>query len=208
MFCYIYGMAKNQFTHESFNPALLMPVTIDNYWSHVNKTEGCWLWIGSKTLSGYGCFKSPYIPTRSAHRISYILAGKELSASDTLDHLCGTRNCVNPEHLDPCPIGENLRRSPNTRSAKRRAQTHCLNGHLLSGENVYSPRPNVRVCRICQRKRIADWQYEKRFDKEYRLKRNVQQAAAKRRRVACQKEMGPKIGVMETGQCSEIVTKQ
>lgn len=191
MFCYIYGMAKNQFTHESFNPALLMAVTVENYWSHVQKTDGCWLWTGSLTLAGYGSFHSPYIATRSAHRISYILAGKELSASDTLDHLCGTRNCVNPEHLDPCPLGVNLSRSPNTRGAKRRLQTHCLNGHLLSGENVYSPHPNVRVCRICQRKRVSDWDWQRRMnDPEYSKRRREQRAQRRRERLGVSKGNG------------------
>lgn len=154
MFCYIYGMAKNQFTHESFNPALLMAVTVDNYWSHVQKTDDCWLWTGSLTLAGYGSFHSPYIATRSAHRISWILSGRELASSDTLDHSCPNRNCVNPGHLEPMSIGDNVRRSKNTFATINAAKTHCKAGHPFDEANTYHTKKGGRCCRICRDTRV------------------------------------------------------
>ena len=176
-------MARNQFTHESFDPALLMPITIENYWSHVHKTDGCWLWIGSLTLAGYGSFHSPYIPTRSAHRIAWILSGRDLAATDTLDHLCGTRNCVNPEHLDPCPLGVNLERSDKTISAINSAKTHCNAGHVFDEKNTYYVKTGGRCCRKCRYLRVLAWTKEKRdSDPEFRKRDNARKAAAKRRR--------------------------
>lgn len=39
------------------------------------------------------------------------------------------------------------------------AKTHCLRGHLLSGENLYvPPRTNSRNCRTCRAQRLKQWQ--------------------------------------------------
>lgn len=43
-------------------------------------------------------------------------------------------------------------------AAKRRAQTHCKNGHPLSGENLYlHPSGSRRVCKTCLRKHKAEY---------------------------------------------------
>jgi hypothetical protein len=44
-------------------------------------------------------------------------------------------------------------------AAKRRAQSKCKNGHLLTEENVYRPpkRPTRRHCKLCQKNRKKEW---------------------------------------------------
>lgn len=68
------------------------------FFSKVEKTEGCWIWRGAMTASGYGVFsiKCKYI---RAHRASYIIHHGDIPDSSLVLHSCDVRNCVNPDHL-------------------------------------------------------------------------------------------------------------
>lgn len=71
--------------------------------------DGCWEWNGG-TQQGYGIatYRMREDGFRTAHRWYY--AQRHGHCPDTLDHLCRNRRCVNPDHLEPCPRGENVRR--------------------------------------------------------------------------------------------------
>lgn len=87
--------------------------------------------------------------TERAHRYAYEMLVTEIPDGLTLDHLCGTPNCVNPWHLDPCPSGVNSKRA-HTRSMCRRGL------HSLETEDnlIRRPgKPGERECRACARDR-------------------------------------------------------
>jgi len=71
--------------------------------------SACWLWRGGTDRLGYG---SVYADgrTRSAHRVAYELAFGSIPAGLVLDHLCRVPRCVNPLHLEPVTVRENLLR--------------------------------------------------------------------------------------------------
>ena len=73
---------------------------IDRFWKKVRKTAeaGCWLWTGSTIKGGYGTIKVNGV-VMLAHRVSWILAGRELPGSLWVLHDCDTPPCVNPDHL-------------------------------------------------------------------------------------------------------------
>jgi hypothetical protein len=78
------------------------------FWTKVlcNIATGCWLWTGAITWAGYGrvfLYRSPEgrIVTAQAHWVSLQLAGIEVPDGLVLDHLCGNRLCVRPNHLEP-----------------------------------------------------------------------------------------------------------
>lgn len=109
--------------------------------------SGCWIWTGGINASGYGVFRSSrqYL----AHRASYELHCEEIPEGKQLDHLCRTRCCVNPDHLEAVDPIENYRRG----HAKyvQLNKTHCPSGHAYSEENVYRSRDGKRICRECGR---------------------------------------------------------
>lgn len=100
----------------------------------VNAETGCWEWQAARSPGGYGFERQ-----RRAHRVSYELHVGPIAAGLVLDHLCGVPHCVNPDHLQPVTPEENRRR-------QHERQTHCHNGHPLSGENLAL----VRICRTCR----------------------------------------------------------
>jgi hypothetical protein len=121
------------------------------FWAKVQKTDGCWLWTGA-LASGYGYFgrMTPNGPKNFlAHRIAYEQLVGLIPAGLVIDHLCRNRRCVNPAHMEPVTIRENLLRgeSPPAQNARR---THCKYGHEYTKENtsVYHAK---RFCLTCRK---------------------------------------------------------
>lgn len=72
------------------------------FWSRVEKTDGCWLWLGSvcKT-TGYGHFhlKEPSRREIWAHRVAWIFNNGSVPPGLGVLHYCDVRPCVRPDHL-------------------------------------------------------------------------------------------------------------
>ena len=103
---------------------------------------GCWLWWGANDgKAGYGRCGPGYGPTRQAHRLSYIHFKGPIPDGLELDHLCGNPPCVNPDHLEPVTLRENVQRA----KAKR---LRCRNGHVRTSENTYFWKRKY-LCKIC-----------------------------------------------------------
>jgi len=72
----------------------------DRFWAKVNKTDSCWLWMGSKAgdRRNYG---SLYWrgTNRRAHRVAYELEYGSIPDGLYVCHQCDTPECVRPTHL-------------------------------------------------------------------------------------------------------------
>lgn len=90
--------------------------------------SGCHQWLASLASPGYGKF-SVDGRYHLAHRYAYEIANGPIPKGLTIDHLCRNRGCVNPEHMEPVTIGENVLRSPLFIGHVKRARTHCPRGH-------------------------------------------------------------------------------
>ena len=94
-----------------------------------------------------------------AHRVAYEALIGPIPKGLCLDHLCRVRYCVNPAHLEPVTVRENVLRgiSPPAVNARKRL---CKNGHALSGRNLYLKTrygwPG-RECRTCKRLLARRW---------------------------------------------------
>jgi hypothetical protein len=114
------------------------------FWENVAKSDGCWMWTGTKDPHGYGRFWTG-TTIGLAHRWAYELLVGPIPTDLELDHLCRVTSCVKTEHLEPVTHAENMRRGS---VAKR---THCPQGHPYTPENTYRyPVSGDRKCRICR----------------------------------------------------------
>jgi hypothetical protein len=80
----------------------------------------------------------------------------------TLDHLkdkCISRACCNVDHLEEVTSKENVLRG-NGLTALNARKTHCLNGHKLSGDNLYIA-CGKRHCKECRRQFKRIWRVER-----------------------------------------------
>lgn len=109
--------------------------------------SGCWEWTGHRQPNGYGAItlhepgKKPR--TVRVHRLSYEAYVGPIPDGMDVDHECENRPCFNPEHLTPKTHAKNM---------ERLRRTHCIRGHELTEDNIYTYR-NKRHCRPCRRER-------------------------------------------------------
>ena len=116
----------------------------------------CWIWTGKLSHNGYGEFSLTHRKSVRAARFAYELESGQPMAKDLVpDHLCRTRACIRPSHLEPVTTQVNLLRGA-TVNAKNAEKTHCLNGHPLSGYNLYFIN-NQRQCKTCRRVRVQQF---------------------------------------------------
>lgn len=113
----------------------------ERFWEKVNKTDGCWLWLGAISDTGYGAFNAGDRNV-SAHRFTYELKHGKQPSDMHLDHLCRVRACCNPDHLELVTPEENFRRG------NAAPQERCERGHSMDDAYV-RPDTGTRMCRSC-----------------------------------------------------------
>jgi hypothetical protein len=75
------------------------------------------------------------------HRWMYEYFNGPIPDGLEIDHLCKTKRCVNPDHLEPVTHAVNMARYAAT-------ITHCPLGHAYTEENTLRKRKG-RACRTC-----------------------------------------------------------
>jgi len=70
----------------------------EKFWSKVDRSGECWIWMGGLNPSGYGVFY--YQNTKIlAHRFAFAEANGEIGGGLIVCHHCDVRPCVRPSHL-------------------------------------------------------------------------------------------------------------
>lgn len=120
----------------------------ERFFAKVVQPETCWTWTGATNNAGYGVFNPGSGGTKLAHRWIYEYLVAEIPDGLTLDHLCRNPPCVNPEHLEPVPVGVNARRGDHSKS---RLEFCMLGLHQMVDANIITrpSKPGSRECRAC-----------------------------------------------------------
>ena len=95
--------------------------------------SGCWEWAGFVSpKTGYG--KKQFDgKTLLAHRWVYQIFNGHIQEGKVIDHLCGNRKCVNPNHLEVVSQTENCRRGNGTKLSP--LQASAIKSALLNKPN-------------------------------------------------------------------------
>lgn len=107
----------------------------ERFFAKVRKSATCWTWTGS-LWNGYGniWYRGK---VWQAHRLSLVLAGREIPAGKVVDHRCRNTTCVRPSHLRIVTPRENAVENNTSPLALNAQATHCLRGHQFTPENTY-----------------------------------------------------------------------
>lgn len=128
-------------------PAMLRHAGLpDRFWRKVDpQPDGCWLWTGALNSRGYSCFAVDGV-SHLGHRVAYEALVGSIPEGYTIDHLCRVKRCVNPTHLDPVTLRENIRRA-----YQQNRPTHCPKGHeYTDGNTRVKQRSNGQINRTCR----------------------------------------------------------
>ena len=116
--------------------------------------EACWPWPGStEGTTGYG--RTP--ESRGHHKARVFQTHAEawrrlrgpIPDGLVIDHLCRNRACMNPAHMEPVTLAENVMRGEGI-CARRAQATHCARGHAYSPENTKLSAEGHRRCIKCR----------------------------------------------------------
>jgi hypothetical protein len=79
---------------------------VERFWSKIEKTEACWKWTAGIDGKGYGILWINGRTTK-AYRFAYELLVGPIPSDKVIDHICGVRVCVNPDHLRLVTLAQN-----------------------------------------------------------------------------------------------------
>lgn len=133
----------------------------ERFWSKIRVApNGCWLWTACIQNRGYGVYSIRHIKYL-AHRVAYQTLVGDVPQGLQLDHVCRSRSCCNPAHLEPVTNRENTMRGEKPGmltgpALANKLKTRCKIGHPFSRENTLIV-GHSRHCRICRLERLRNW---------------------------------------------------
>ena len=121
--------------------------------------DGCWISTYSVASHGYAQIgwndtKRQFRQIVTAHRAAWVYYHGQIPPEMTIDHLCRTRRCVNPDHLELASNKENAQGGGGFHQQKPTPTDElCRKGHV-----VLSYPSGAKHCREC----AQDWARAKR----------------------------------------------
>ena len=91
------NLARGKSTQCGRHKKFKLPPLADRFWSKVEKTDGCWRWLGNKSKEGYGKFVAPN--SQLATRFSWKLHYGDIPDGMCVCHKCDNPECTRPDHL-------------------------------------------------------------------------------------------------------------
>lgn len=125
---------------------------IERFWRNVQKTETCWLWMGSKTNGGYGQITDDFDRNLRTHRCSWEIHFGPIPDDMHILHTCDNPACVNPDHLF---LGDDTSNYADSRAKNRHAHGERHGQAKLTEPAVLSIRAEYAAGGISMQ-RLAD----------------------------------------------------
>lgn len=140
----------------------------ERFLEKTHRDLGCWFWTAYTLKGGYGEF---WADGRKilAHRWSYGHFNGPIPEGMHIDHLCETRNCVNPTHLEAVTPKVNLMRGRN-HVAREAGKRFCYRNHEYTEDNTVQLASGQRACRECRRLLDAKYREQRRQRKILTMK--------------------------------------
>lgn len=151
------------------------------FWSHVHKTDGCWLWTGG-TANKYGRFLAG-CKRFSAHRLSWEWAHGSIQDGLQVAHNCpggDNKLCVNPDHLMLLTPTEHAA----DKHAKHQYPTGDMHPHHLHPERVARGACNGAWTQIERRRRGVSNGNAKFTEQQVQALRNRADAGESKKKLA------------------------
>lgn len=130
-------------------------MTLEDFWTHVSRTDGCWLWTASVNSGGYGqLWVSGKI--RLAHRVAWELTHGRIENRASFHgtcvcHRCDTPRCVRPGHLFLGTHQENL--ADAGRKGRMRGMSGVVGERHPKSKLTDTQRSEIRRLRGIQKQR-------------------------------------------------------
>jgi hypothetical protein len=96
----------------------------DAFDNRYEKSDGCWIWKGTRNGYGYGVFLMPGEKPVRAHRYAYERAYGPIPEGLVVMHACDNPPCVNPAHLSLGTRDDNNRDMRQKRRNRTGIQHH------------------------------------------------------------------------------------
>ena len=112
--------------------------------------NGCWTWTAARDPANYGRVNWQR-RAQFSHRLVWTLLRGPIADGLVIDHLCRTRKCVNPAHLEAVTQRENIIRGELGK--EREKSLRCGHGHEFTPENTSYDKRGRRNCRTCKNTR-------------------------------------------------------
>lgn len=154
----------------------------ERFWSHVDKSGDCWIWLGAKDENGYGKVGAGdgRRATLLAHRVSWELVNGHISDGLFCLHRCDNPPCVNPKHLFLGTQRINIedmvrkgRQRTNTNkgefnsgakldeAAVKRIRIAYSSGKTYWGARAFAKQLNISCSAVCHAARRITWGHVK-----------------------------------------------
>lgn len=106
---------------------------LENYTHRADGEDGCWVWTGCRSSSGYGALN---VAGRmvATHRLAWEMANGAIPSGLFICHSCDNPSCINPAHLF---LGTHIQNMADCKSKKR----------TMRGERHHQAKLSISVVR-------------------------------------------------------------
>ena len=120
---------------------------------YIEPNSGCWLWGGCWSgkctkYAGYGQVRQAGV-LKLTHRVVYEFFRGVIPLGLEIDHLCRTRPCCNPNHLEAVSHQINMKRGDTGKCGL--PITHCPSGHEYIKPNIKIGHDGYKYCHSCKK---------------------------------------------------------